>query len=174
MDGTAHGRGALFDRIDALAAEAHAGQTDKAGVPYVEHVRAVARGLAPVSERLAMAGLLHDVVEDTGWTYTGLLEAGVPADVVALVDAGTKRAGVPYPEMIRTIAADPDAALLKIADNAHNSRPDRLSALPAGQRERLAEKYRAAREVLWPVVDRDHLEAVVGRVNPALLEPSAG
>ncbi|MCM2577937.1 HD domain-containing protein [Streptomyces meridianus] len=163
-----------FADVDALAAAAHAGQTDKIGVPYVEHVRAVARGLVPVSERLAMAGLLHDVVEDTGWTCAGLLEAGVPADVVALVDAVTKRPGVPYPDMLRAIAADPDAALLKIADNAHNSRPDRLAALPADGRERLAEKYRAARDVLWPAVDRGRLETVVRSVNPSLLETGSG
>lgn len=163
-----------YAEIDALAAEAHAGQTDLIGVPYVEHVRAVARGLAPVSERLAMAGLLHDVVEDTAWTCDGLLAAGVPADVVALVDAVTHRPGVPYPEMIRALAADPEAALLKISDNAHNSRPDRLAVLPDDRRERLARKYRAAREVLWPVVERERLETVVRVVNPSLLEPGAG
>ncbi|MEC4015948.1 HD domain-containing protein [Streptomyces sp. H27-D2] len=162
---------------DALAAEAHAGQTDRIGVPYVEHVRAVARGLAPISERLAQAGLLHDVVEDTEWTLDGLLAAGVPAEVVALVDAVTNRPGVPYEAMIRSIveaaeAGDEEVALLKIADNAHNSHPDRTAALPAGDRKRLEAKYRAARRLLWPTVGRDQLEAVVRRVNPSLLDRS--
>ena len=41
--------------VDALAAEAHAGQVDKIGVPYIEHVRAVAAGLAPFGDELVMA-----------------------------------------------------------------------------------------------------------------------
>ncbi|MGP3982044.1 HD domain-containing protein [Streptomyces sp. KR80] len=167
-------RGALsLAEIDALAAEAHAGQMDLIGVPYVEHVRAVAHGLAAVSERLAQAGLLHDIVEDTDWTLDGLLAAGVRADVVALVDAVTKKPGVAYADMIRAIAENEDAALVKIADNAHNSRPDRMAALPEEQRARLMVKYRDARAVLWPVVDRPHLEAVVGRINPLLLDGSS-
>ncbi|MFF3764719.1 HD domain-containing protein [Streptomyces sp. NPDC001922] len=156
--------------VDALAARAHSGQTDRIGVPYIEHVRAVAHGLAPVSERLAQAGLLHDVVEDTAWTAEGLLAAGVAADVVSLVDAVTKRPGVPYAAMVRGLAADPDAALLKIADNAHNSRADRQAALPPADRARLTAKYREAREVLWPAVDRELLETVVRRINPSLLD----
>jgi (p)ppGpp synthase/HD superfamily hydrolase len=159
-----------FAETDALAAEAHAGQTDLIGAPYVEHVRAVAHGLAPAGERLAQAGLLHDVVEDTAWTLDGLLAAGVPAEVVDLVDAVTKRPGMPYADMIRTIAGDRRAALLKIADNAHNSRPDRLAALPEERRIRLAAKYEDARAVLWPVVDRELLETVVRRINPSLLD----
>ncbi|MGK5630755.1 HD domain-containing protein [Streptomyces sp. URMC 123] len=154
---------------EALAAEAHAGQTDKAGAPYIEHVRAVGRGLEHISERLAMVGYLHDIVEDTDWTLEGLREAGVPDDVVALVDTLTRRPGVSYEDMIRKIAQDPDAALVKIADNAHNTLQERTAALPEDERARLAEKYRAAREVLWPVVDRELLESVVERVNPALL-----
>ncbi|MGP3927997.1 HD domain-containing protein [Streptomyces sp. 8N616] len=155
---------------DALAAEAHAGQTDRIGVPYVEHVRAVARALAPAGERLAQAGLLHDIVEDTEWTLGGLLAAGVPAEVVTLVDAVTKKPGTAYADMIRRIAADEGAALLKIADNAHNSHPDRLAALPEEQRARLAAKYEDARAVLWPVVDPALLRTVVGRINPSLLD----
>ncbi|MFG2195189.1 HD domain-containing protein [Streptomyces sp. NPDC048639] len=155
---------------DALAAAAHAGQTDKIGVPYIEHVRAVAHGLVPAGDHMARAGLLHDVVEDTDWTLARLLSAGVPAEVVALVDAVTKKPGITYRDMIRTIAADEDASLLKIADNAHNSRPDRLAVLPEDQRARLAAKYEDARTVLWPVVDPELLETVVRRINPALLD----
>ena len=155
--------------VDALAEAAHAGQVDRLGVPYVEHVRAVADALLPLGEELAMAGLLHDVLEDTPWTADALLAAGVPAPVVAAVRAVTKVPGVPYDEMVRRVAADPVAALVKIADNAHNSRPDRAAALEPEARERLGAKYAAAREVLWPAVDPDDLRAVLARANPALL-----
>jgi (p)ppGpp synthase/HD superfamily hydrolase len=158
------------EEVDALASAAHAGQVDKVGVPYIEHVRAVAAGLVPFGDRLVMAGLLHDVVEDTGRTAQELRAAGVPDDVVALVEAVTNQPGVPYEEKIRRIAGNREATLVKIADNAHNSRPDRAAALTEEQRARLGAKYRAAREVLWAAADREDVEAVLTVVNPALLD----
>lgn len=156
-------------QVDALAAEAHAGQVDKIGVPYIEHVRAVANGLAPISTCLEMAGLLHDVIEDTDWTAARLLNAGVPSSVVELVEAVTKKPGVLYDDMIRAITGDPMACLVKIADNAHNSLPERAVQLPDEKRARLAAKYAAARQVLWPAVHRYEVAGIVRRVNPALL-----
>lgn len=155
--------------VDLLAAEAHAGQVDKIGVPYIEHVRAVAAGLAPLGEQLTKAGLLHDILEDTDWTAERLREAGIPPRVVEIVEAVTNVPGMPYDEKIARIAADPQAALVKIADNAHNSRPDRAAQLPSGKRERLAAKYRSARAQLWPAVRQDDIEAIVRVVNPSLL-----
>ncbi|MEU9863600.1 HD domain-containing protein [Streptomyces sp. NPDC047971] len=155
--------------IELLAEQAHAGQVDKVGVPYIEHVRAVAAGLAPLGEALVMAGFLHDVLEDTDWTADGLLGAGVPARVVAIVQAVTNQPGMAYEEKVRHITADPQATLVKIADNAHNSRPDRAAQLPPEIRERLAAKYRGARALLWPAADRADIESIVRIVNPALL-----
>ncbi|WP_166027035.1 HD domain-containing protein [Streptomyces chilikensis] len=155
--------------VDALASAAHAGQTDKIGVPYVEHVRAVAAGLAPFGDELVMAGLLHDVVEDTDWTAERLRAEGVPPRVVATVEAVTNQPGVPYEERIRRIAGDRDATLVKISDNAHNSRADRAARLPEEKRVRLAAKYRAARDVLWAAADDRDVEAIVTVVNPSLL-----
>ena len=161
--------GLRYDEVDALAAAAHAGQVDRLGVPYVEHVRAVAAALRPLGDELAMAGLLHDVLEDTSWTADGLRAAGVPDAVVRTVQAVTKVPGVPYEEMIRRVAADRSAALVKIADNAHNSHPDRAAALEPAERERLGARYAAARAVLWPAVDPAELRVVVGGIAPALL-----
>ncbi|MEW1760366.1 HD domain-containing protein [Streptomyces cyaneofuscatus] len=155
--------------VDFLAERAHAGQVDKIGRPYVEHVRAVAAGLAPFGDELVMAGLLHDVVEDTDWTAEQLVSAGVPARVVEIVMAVTKQPGVAYEEMIRRITADPQATLVKIADNAHNSHPDRSSELPAQKRERFTTKYRNARGALWPAASRPDIETIVRIVNPSLL-----
>ncbi|MDT0407922.1 MULTISPECIES: HD domain-containing protein [Streptomyces] len=154
---------------DALAALAHAGQVDKIGVPYLAHVRAVAAGLAPFGPELQMAGLLHDVVEDTEWTAERLRAAGVPDRVVALVEAVTNVPGLAYEEKIRRIAADPLATLVKIADNAHNSRPDRSARLPTARAERLAAKYRTARSLLWPAVPAEDVATILAIVNPDLL-----
>lgn len=155
--------------VNAFAAGAHHGQVDKIGVPYIEHVRAVAAGLAPFGDDLVIAGLLHDVLEDTDWTAGQLRAIGIPGRAVAAVVAVTNQPGVPYEEKIRRIIASPDAVLVKIADNAHNSRPDRAAQLPPEKRERLAVKYRKARAELWPAASRADIEAIIRIVNPALL-----
>lgn len=131
-------------QVDALAEAAHRGQVDLEGEPYVEHVRAVAEALRPLGEELEMAGLLHDILEDTAWTADGLLGAGVPPQVVTTVVAVTKVRGLGYEEMIRRITRDRAAALVKIADNAHNSRSDRAGRLDEARRRQLASKYAGA------------------------------
>ncbi|MFJ5214167.1 phosphohydrolase [Streptomyces sp. NPDC088354] len=160
---------------DALASSAHEGQTDRIGVAYVEHVRAVAAGLAPFGPELQMAGLLHDVIEDTSWTAGRLRAVGVPDRVVAVVEQVTNQPGVAYEDKLRTITGSRDATLVKIADNAHNSRADRAVRLDPAARERLAAKYRAARAVLWPAASREDVAAILAVVNPDLLAelPSA-
>jgi (p)ppGpp synthase/HD superfamily hydrolase len=155
--------------VDLLAAEAHTGQVDKGGLPYVEHVRAVSRGLAPFGTGLQMAGLLHDAVEDTSLTGRRLLDAGIPASVVATVLRVSNRPGVDYQDMITDIVTDHAATLLKISDNAHNSRSDRAGMLPREQRRRLQTKYASARRVLWPAAARDDVAAILRIVNPELL-----
>ncbi|MFI6643988.1 HD domain-containing protein [Streptomyces sp. NPDC050504] len=155
--------------VDALVERAHAGQVDKIGTAYVEHVRAVAAGLVPFGDELVMAGLLHDVVEDTDWTADELRAHGLPERVVAAVEDVTNQAGVPYEEKIRRITGNRDATLVKIADNAHNSHPDRAARLPEDERARLAARYRAARDVLWAAAAPEEIELIVSRVNPSLL-----
>ncbi|WP_329128193.1 HD domain-containing protein [Streptomyces sp. NBC_01465] len=159
--------------VDALVATAHEGQLDKVGVPYVDHVRGVAAGLAHLGPELEMAGLLHDIVEDTDWTPEKLRTAGIPDRVVGIVEAVTNQPGMAYEEKIRRITRSRDATLVKIADNAHNSIPERAARLTEAERDRLAAKYRAARDVLWAAADLAQVESIVAIVNPALL-PEVG
>lgn len=156
--------------VDALSAAAHAGQVDKIGVPYIEHPRAVAAGLVPFGNDLVMAGLLHDVLEDTTMTAADLLAAGVPPTVVGIVRELTHDPARSYEMTIRRIARNRDACLVKIADNAHNSRADRAAKLPAAKRQRLAAKYQAARADLWPAVPAADVTTILERVNPSLLD----
>lgn len=133
---------------DHLAAEAHAGQVDQSGRPYVEHVRAVRDLLAEHGEHAQMAGVLHDVLEDTPLTAEDLRRRGCPEQVVAAVEAVTRRTGEDYVTMVRRAAADPLGRLVKLADNAHNSDETRLGALPAARARQLRAKYAEARAIL--------------------------
>ncbi|MFD7643473.1 HD domain-containing protein [Kitasatospora sp. NPDC059795] len=155
--------------VDAFAARAHIGQYDRIGVPYIEHVRAVAAGMAAFGSGLQMAALLHDVLEDTPTSPEDLLAAGIPAAVVATVRRVTRAPGTDYRAMLLDIVTDHAATLVKIADNAHNSRADRAAHLPEADRARLAGRYRDARAVLWPAVAEADLRTVLAAVNPALL-----
>lgn len=60
----------------AIARVAHAGQTDKLEVDYMEHVEAVAAGLADFDPDVQVAGLLHDVVEDADLGLDHLRSSG--------------------------------------------------------------------------------------------------
>ncbi|MDX3695032.1 HD domain-containing protein [Streptomyces europaeiscabiei] len=154
--------------VEHLAETAHADQTDKTGAPYIGHVRAVAAALAPFGPELQMAGLLHDTLEDTSLTAGQLRTAGVPDRVVDIVEAVTNQPGTSYQDKIRRITADPDATLVKIADNADNSRPDRAALLPAVTRDRLTAKYRTARTALWAAADPADIRTIITIANPSL------
>lgn len=140
-----------LDEASALAKTAHAGQVDKAGNPYYLHVFAVRDALAEHGIDAQIAGVLHDVIEDTGITADELRAAGVPDHVVRAVESVTRRPDETYMELIARAAADPLGRLVKLADNHHNSDEARLALLPADKAAGLRERYRKAREVLEAV-----------------------
>ncbi|GAC1528468.1 MAG: HD domain-containing protein [Marmoricola sp.] len=133
-----------------IAAEAHAGQVDKAGEPYLTHparvaYRVRAAGGPPEAEAAAW---LHDVLEDTRITAEQLRKLGVPTSVITAVDSLTRRGGEPYDALIRRAKAHPLGRLVKKADIADNSDPERLARLDEKTRTRLAEKYAKAKALL--------------------------
>ncbi len=137
---------ALIERADALAEEAHAGQLDKAGHPYIDHPRAVAAMVAEHGAVAVAAALLHDAVEDTDVTLDGLRADGFPDEVVDVVDAVTRRKGETYMDFVRRAARHPLGRVVKLADNEHNS--GRLDNLPEPERSGMARRYARARAIL--------------------------
>ena len=109
---------ATLERALAIAASAHAGQTDKAGEPYILHPIRLMLAVATDDERIA--ALLHDVVEDTDWSLEQLADEGFSATVLDAVDALTKRPGETRLDAARRAAALPVARVVKLADNADN------------------------------------------------------
>jgi ribosomal protein S18 acetylase RimI-like enzyme len=108
----------LLNDAIALAAQAHAGQVDKAGAPYILHPLRVM--LAQETDEARIAAVLHDVVEDTGWTLAALAERGFPPAALAAVDALTRRAGESYDEFVVRAGADHIARRVKLADLCDN------------------------------------------------------
>ena len=107
-----------FEDALALAARAHKGQYDLAGAPYICHPMRVA--LAQTDERARIVAILHDVVEDTPITYDDLAQAGFNADIIAAVEALTKRPGEKRIDAAVRAKANPLALQVKLADVADN------------------------------------------------------
>ncbi|MEU2224738.1 HD domain-containing protein [Streptomyces sp. NPDC018347] len=136
--------------VEALARAAHAGQTDKAGRPYAEHLAAVADGVRARGgdpEQIA-AAWLHDSVEDAALSEEWLAAAALTARTKAIVRALTKRPGEPPQVYAGRVLATPGALLVKRADLGHNADPRRLAALDEETRRRLTEKYARMRALL--------------------------
>jgi hypothetical protein len=122
--------------VETLARAAHEGQTDKAGRPYAEHLRAVAEGVRARG------------VEDDALSAHWLDQAALSRRTKDIVLAVTKRAGEPPEAYARRILETPGARLVKEADLAHNADPARLAVLDEVTRKRLTEKYAGMRALL--------------------------
>jgi (p)ppGpp synthase/HD superfamily hydrolase len=129
----------------ALAARAHQGQTDKANNPYVMHVLRV---MMAVPDDAKIAAVLHDIVEDTQTTLDDLRALGVSAEDVEAIDLVTYKKTESRDVYYARIRTNPRALVVKLADIADNSNPERLSRLDPETRTRLEEKYRKARAQL--------------------------
>jgi hypothetical protein len=141
---------AMIEDAITFAAQAHAGQLDKLGEPYIFHPLRVMLLVkqAGGSEVEIAAAALHDVVEDTDTTVEELSELFSP-EVASLVDSMSHREGEGYVEYVeRCVAGGPSAIRLKQADLTDNSNPERLARLPADQRAELEAKYQSGFEVI--------------------------
>lgn len=140
----------LFHLAMDVASEAHAGQVDKVGAPYLDHPIRVAKRLARAGapDNAVIAAVLHDVIEDSAISAADLLERGFPADVVDAVVAVSKVKGESNLDYYARVRRNPLALLVKRADVADNSDERRLAKLDPEVRERLEAKYAIARREL--------------------------
>lgn len=136
----------LISKARKLAEHAHSGQLDKAGNPYLGHVRRVVDRVDGGVEKAV--AWLHDVLEDSHFGELDLMEAGMPKEVIAAVLAITHRPHEPRVDYYTRVKADRYALPVKLADIADNSDPARLAQLDDATRERLAAKYAKARAIL--------------------------
>jgi (p)ppGpp synthase/HD superfamily hydrolase len=134
---------ANLEEAIGIAVQAHRGQTDKAGAPYILHPLRMMFAVQTDAER--MAAVLHDVVEDTDWTLDALRERGFPEHVVTAVDHLTRREGESYEAFVLRAAAHPVARRVKVADLEDNMDVRRTGTVSADDLERLAKYHRAWR-----------------------------
>lgn len=124
-----------------ISFDAHKNQVDKSGMPYVYHPFHLAEQMQ--DEYTVCVALLHDVVEDTDYALTDLIEAGFPAPVTDAIALMTHDDAVPYMDYVKKLRNDPIARAVKLADLRHNSDLSRLDVIDDRALER-AEKYKEA------------------------------
>lgn len=130
----------LEDAIQ-LAVKAHAGQVDKAGQVYILHPLRVM--FAVEGEIARIAAVLHDVVEDTDYTFDDLRQMGFSEAVIEVLDCLTRRDDETYMEFVERAAKHPIAKQVKLADIEDNMDIRRLQDITHKDQSRL-KRYRNA------------------------------
>ena len=135
-----------LERAIEIAHEAHRGQSDKAGRPYIEHpLRVMAAG---ASEEEKIVGILHDVVEDSELTIDDLIAEGFAPNIIEALCCITKLSdSEPYDHFIARIKGNPLATAVKLNDLTDNMDIRRLPYLSDKDVKRL-KKYLKAYKLL--------------------------
>lgn len=139
-----------LEKAIEIATEAHKGQFDKAGKPYIEHPLAVAALLETEDEKTV--AVLHDVLEDTPVTIEDLRRAGFSEEILRAVYAVTRKIRQGKKEtyfgFIHRIKHSGELAVrVKLADLAHNSLPERIAVLPPDH-QGIVFRYEKATKIL--------------------------
>lgn len=128
-------------RAMKLCFEAHKEQVDKSGMPYVFHPFHLAEQMH--DEKTTIVALLHDVIEDTDYTFEDLRVAGFDNEIIEALKLMTHDDSVPYMEYVTAIKSNPIASAVKLADLEHNSDLSRLDVIDEKALKR-KEKYATA------------------------------
>lgn len=138
----------LTRKAIVYAYNAHEGQLDRGGIPYIFHPYHLAEQMT--DELTACAALLHDVIEDTSTTADDLRKEGFPEEVIEAVTLLTHDQNLSYMDYVAKLSKNKIAKTVKLADLAHNSDITRTPANtePAEKTAERIKKYAAAREFL--------------------------
>ena len=117
----------LLEKAIAIAVEAHKGQKDKAGDPYILHPLRVMFRMDTKEEMIV--AVLHDVLEDTAITPDQLKEMGFSETVLEALDSVTKRDGETYEDFVQRAALHPIGKKIKLADLRDNMDLSRLEKI---------------------------------------------
>ena len=131
-----------LERAIQIATEAHKGQFDKAGREYIGHpIRVMEMGK---TEDEKIVGVLHDVIEDTDWTFERLEAEGFSPKVIAALRCVTKTSeNENYDDFIDRVKKNPLATAVKINDLTDNMDIRRLPYLSDKDVKRLKKYLKA-------------------------------
>jgi len=124
-----------------LAIQAHHGQKDKAGKPYILHPLRVMLQLTTLEEQ--QTAILHDVIEDSSITITKLEQSGFSIKVISAVNFLTRKKNQSYEKYIDLLKKNPLARKVKLGDLQDNMDLSRIKKLTIKDKMRLI-KYQKA------------------------------
>lgn len=117
----------LLEKAFQIAIDAHKGQTDKAGAPYIFHPIRVSNRCSTNDERIV--ALLHDTIEDTEITAEYLLMEGFPRNIVDAILSVTRNEDENYEDFIKRSRLNPIGRQVKLHDLEDNMDITRLNEL---------------------------------------------
>ena len=129
-----------LEHARTLAHVAHRGQHDKLGIEYVHHVEAVAAGLVDFDLDIQIAGMLHDVVEDSEFTLEDLRARGVSERSLAAIELVSRNL---HPDLSYDEAIQLDQHVVGRDAGEDRRQRTQLAARPCG---RLGTRHRKADE----------------------------
>lgn len=136
----------LTNKALKIAYNAHHGQLDKAGLPYIFHPLYLAEQMS--DEVTICVALLHDVLEDTNVTIEELKKE-FPDEIMTALQLLTRDKNTKYFDYIRKIKKNPVATKVKLADLEHNSDLTRFSGSKVEiNSDSLRKRYSKAKEIL--------------------------
>jgi (p)ppGpp synthase/HD superfamily hydrolase len=140
-------KGEMLDKMLLLATNAHHGQFDKGGNPYILHPIRVMSFLKTDDEELQCIALGHDVIEDTKVTYAELRESGMSQRVIDGIRALTKQSGQTLEEYKESVFSNVDAMRVKLCDLRHNSDIRRLKGVTDKDIDRMSKYHKFYLEI---------------------------
>lgn len=136
----------MLDKAIQIAMEAHYGQKDKNAQPYILHVMRV--GLRGRTENEKILGILHDVVEDSDWTFERLAKEGFSSTILSALECITKKSeDEPYEEFIQRVKQNPLAISVKLNDLEDNMDIRRMNIIQEKDIKRLNKYLKAYKEL---------------------------
>jgi len=126
----------------AITAEAFKDKLDKGGQPYILHCLQVMNNVEG-DECKKCAAVMHDLVEDTDYTFEMLVKLGFSDKTIGLLYLLTHMEGTSYDEYIKAISVNEEASDIKKKDLEHNSNITRLKGLRKKDFDRLEKYHRA-------------------------------
>jgi len=130
----------MFDKAILIASQAHLGQRDKGGKPYILHPMRIVMRLQTDDEELMCIAILHDAVEDSELTFEELVQYGFSDRVVSALRLLTHQGGQSYDNYIEAMKGNRDALRVKREDLRDNSDITRLKGVREKDFQRM-EKY---------------------------------
>jgi len=155
----------LYDKCTEIATKFHEGQVDKAGQPYIEHPKRVARNVwaflakdddddsLSFAYQAACVAVLHDTFEDTDLTISYLDGQGIPTYIYHGIQDVTRKPDESYIDFIRRAGNSYYRKYVKLFDLEDNLDVKRLSKLTEDDMKRI-NKYLKARRILLEIINK--------------------